>query len=60
MEALLSIPEEEGLEVVEIQRKDRRVKARINYKEGEFVCESNVKVKCNVAIVLINAPLRCR
>ena len=39
MEALLSIPEEEGLEVVEIPRKGRGVKARIPFKEGDFVCE---------------------
>ena len=39
MESLLSIPEEEGLEVVEIPRKGRGVKARIPFKEGDFVCE---------------------
>ena len=35
----LKLPENERLEVVKIQGKGRGVKARIEFNEGEFVCE---------------------
>ena len=35
----LNKPEDEGLEVVDIDEKGRGVKARRDFQEGDFVCE---------------------